>query len=447
MPDTQPRMAAAITHRSVLRIAWPIILANTATPLLGLADTAVIGNFGSTAELAAIALGSLWFMLLYWSFGFLRMGTSGFTAQADGAGNSAEVRASLGRALLIAWALGLAMLTLQIPILGALRWLFSASSEVETIAAEYFRIRLWAAPAHLGLFALFGVLVGLGESRTLMALQLGLNGSNILLDVLFAGYFQMGAAGIALGTAIAEYGALGAGLIMVTRLLARQHPGPLFERARILDTERLAGTLKANTDILIRTFLMLLAFAWFTNQGARLGDATLAANHVLLQLIMFSAFFMDGFAFAAESLIGRAVGAGDRARFERSVRISSQWSALTALALAATILIAGDAIIALLTDLPAVRDAARLYLLWCALYVACSFAAFQFDGIFIGATRTRDLRNAAIISVALFAPLGVFGTQHFGNHGLWASFVAYVLLRAVTLWRRYPALRAEFSDG
>ena len=205
--------------------------------------------------------------------------------------------------------------------------------------------------------------------------------------------------------------------------------------------------LLANTDILIRTFLMLLAFAWFTNQGARLGDATLAANHVLLQLIMFSAFFMDGFAFAAESLIGRAVGAGDRARFERSVRISSQWSALTALALAATILIAGDAIIALLTDLPAVRDAARLYLLWCALYVACSFAAFQFDGIFIGATRTRDLRNAAIISVALFAPLGVFGTQHFGNHGLWASFVAYVLLRAVTLWRRYPALRAEFSDG
>lgn len=431
-------------------MAWPIVLANVATPLLGLIDTAVIGNTGSVEDLGAIALGALLFNLVFWTFGFLRMSTTGFIAQALGAGDEAEVRATLARACLIALALGLLLLVLQRP-LGhwAWRW-FAGSPGVESVAAEYYAIRIWGAPAELLLYVVMGGLIGLGWNRSLLVLQLLLNGLNAALDITLAGVLGWGAGGIALGTAVAGWTTMLLGLAWLLLGLRRRHQAaePFWPWSRIRDLRRLRSTLGAHSDIMLRTVLMLLAFAWFTNHGAAFGDAVLGANHVLLQLIGFSAFFLDGYAFVAESLIGRAIGAGRRGDFDRVVRRSTVLAAATAALLALAILSGGGAAIETLTDLAPVREAAREFLPWCAVYVLLSFGAFQLDGVFIGATRTRDLRNASLQSVLLFVALAWLLECRLGNHGLWLAFTVYVLARALTLLWRYPRLRASaFSSN
>lgn len=438
------------SRRRILRLAWPIVLANCAVPLLGLVDTAVIGNTGSVQGLGAIALGTLVFSFVYWTFGFLRMGTTGFTAQAAGAGDEPEVRASVARALLTAGALGMAIILLQVPIARMATALLSASAEIERVTGAYILIRAWGAPATLAIFAVSGLLIGLGRSRGLLAVHLVLNGLNIALDLLFAGVLGWGVRGIALGTAIAEWVTLGFALLLVSRLLRRRHRDDeaFWPLPRIRDRARLISTLRANADIMIRTLFLLSGFAWFTNQGARYGDTLLATNHILLQLIAFSAFFLDGFAFVTESLVGGAVGTGGRAAFDRAVRRSTELAAATAVLLAGSIALFGDAAIALLTDLPATRDAASTYLPFAAVYVALSFPAFQLDGVFIGATRTRDMRNASILSVAVFLVAWWPLATAYGNRGLWASFIVYVVARAVALLRRLPALRASLdNDG
>ena len=297
------------TRARVLRIAWPIVLANAAVPLLGLADTAVIGRTGRTADLGSIALGALLFSFLYWSFGFLRMGTTGFTAQAAGAGDEPEVRAALARALALGAAVGLGLVALQLPVSAVAFRLLHGSAEVESLARSYFTIRIWGAPATLATFALLGLFVGLGASRLLLIVQVVLNGLNIALDVLFAGVLGWGVRGIALGTVIAEWSTVLLALGLAVRLLRarRRDDEPLLPLARLRDLSRLARTLSANADIMVRTLFLLFGFAWFTDQSARFGDTLLAANHVLLQLVSFAAFFLDGFAFASESLVGTAM--------------------------------------------------------------------------------------------------------------------------------------------
>lgn len=420
------------------------MLANCAEPLLGLVDTAVIGNTGSVEELGAIALGALVFSFVYWGFGFLRMGTTGFTAQAAGAGDEPEVRASQGRALITAFGLGIAVLVLQWPIAWAALGLLTASPEVESITRDYILIRIWGAPATLAVFTVNGTLIGLGKTRSLLAVQLFLNGMNIVLDVLFAGVFGWGASGIALGTAIAGWSALGFSLFILFRILRERHTDdePFWPSDRIRDRERLFSTLRVNTDIMIRTLFLLFGFAWFTNQGARYGDAVLAANHILLQLISFSAFFLDGFAFATESLVGGAVGSKSRLIFDAAVRRSTHLAAGTAVLLAAIIWLFGDAAIAGLTNLPAVRDVATSYLSLAAVYVLLSFPAFQLDGIFIGATRTRDMRNASILSTLVFLGAWWLLAIPYGNTGLWVAFIVYVVARAVALIVFFPGLRS-----
>jgi MATE family multidrug resistance protein len=371
------------------------------------------------------------------------MGTTGFTAQAAGAGDEPEVRATLGRALLLAFALALAVLVLQWPILHGALWLLEGSTEVEDIAAEYFLIRVWAAPATLGTFALMGTLVGLGKSRTLLAVQIVLNGSNIAFDVWFAGVLGWGARGIAVGTLIAEWMSFVVAAVLVVRILGARHRDaePFVLRSRLFDPVRMRRLLAANSDIMIRTLLLVAGFTWFISESARFGDASLAANHLLLEFVAFSAFFLDGFAFVAEAIVGQAVGARELPRFDLAVRRSTELAGATAVVLAVLILGLGAPAVRLLTDLEPVRGAAIALLPFAALYVLCSFAAFQLDGIFIGATRTRDMRNAAVLSVAAFAvawwPLTRFG----GNQGLWLAFVAYVCARAVALGWYYPGLR------
>ena len=439
----------AISRRTILSKAWPIILANAAVPTLGLVDTAVIGNFGTTAELGAIALGAIIFSFIYWSFGFLRMGTTGFTAQAVGAEDEAEVRATLGRALLIALTIGCSLTLLQWPLAELAFWLLDSSAEVENAARAYFFIRIWGAPATLAMFAVTGSLIGLGLTRKLLAIQLLLNGVNAILDVYFAGVLGLGARGIALGTLIAEWSSCLIALTLLHRVLRRRHRDEerFWSWPRIADPQKLRRTLAANGDIMIRTLTLVFAFAWFVNQSARFGDVILAANHILLQLVSFSAFFLDGFAFVAESLVGQALGARQRERFRRAVALSTQLACITALLLALALLALGQQAIAVLTDLPAVRQAAGDALPWCALYVLLAVVAFQLDGIFIGCTRTREMRNAALLSAAIFLASSWPLSGHYGNHGLWWSFIVYVVARALMLLPYYGRLEASLRQA
>lgn len=433
----------SISYRYLLQKAWPIILANASVPLLGLVDTAVIGNVGSITDLGAIAFGALIFSFVYWSFGFLRMGTTGFTAQASGAGDQQEVRAVLGRALLIALCLGVVLILIQWPIGLAAFSLLDGSAPVEAVAQQYFDIRIWGAPATLATFALMGLLIGLGKSRTLLIVQLFLNGLNILLDVWFAGILGWGASGIALGTVIAEWTTvLLAGWLVYRTLNERKLLTEVFwPKAKIMDLSALLKTASANLDIMLRTLILVFSFAFFINQSAKFGDTVLASNHILLQLIAFSAFFLDGYAFVVEALVGGAIGAKRSDVFDLAVRRSTVLALITAILLALVIALVGDIAVMLMTDISSVRLAANQLLPFAALYVLFSFAAFQLDGIFIGASFTRQMRDAAALSIAVyFIAWWALSDQH-GIQGLWGAMIIYVVARAVALLLFYPPLR------
>ena len=433
----------SISYRYLLQKAWPIILANASVPLLGLVDTAVIGNVGSITDLGAIAFGALIFSFVYWSFGFLRMGTTGFAAQASGAGDEQEVRAVLGRALLIALCLGVVLILIQWPIGLAAFSLLDGSAPVEAVAQQYFDIRIWGAPATLATFALMGLLIGLGKSRTLLIVQLFLNGLNILLDVWFAGILGWGASGIALGTVIAEWTTvLLAGWLVYRTLNERKLLTEVFwPKAKIMDLSALLKTASANLDIMLRTLILVFSFAFFINQSAKFGDTVLASNHILLQLIAFSAFFLDGYAFVVEALVGGAIGAKRSDVFDLAVRRSTVLALITAILLALVIALVGDIAVMLMTDISSVRLAANQLLPFAALYVLFSFAAFQLDGIFIGASFTRQMRDAAALSIVVyFIAWWALSDQH-GIQGLWGAMIIYVVARAVALLLFYPSLR------
>lgn len=419
------------------------MLANAAIPLLGLVDTAVIGNTGTVNDLGSIALGALVFSFVFWGFGFLRMGTTGFTAQAAGQGNSAEVRATAARGLLLAAALGVLLLVLQQPIIWASLQLLKASAEVETLTATYIGIRIWSAPASLALFAVLGALIGLGRTRDVLIIQLVLNGLNIALDVLFAGVLHRGVAGIALGTLLAEWLTIFVALGLLVRVLRaeRQDEEPWWPVARLKDRARARAMLSANADIMVRTLFLLLGFGWFANQGAQFGTVILAANHVLLQLISLSAYLLDGYAHATEILVGRAIGAGEKLAYAVTVRRSSVLAGVSALALALLAWLLGPWVIAQLTDLPDVRAMAVQYLPYTATYIALAFAAFQLDGIFVGATATRPMRNASVLSCVAFIALSLALIRLWGNDGLWLAFIAFVVMRAVALLVRLPSVQ------
>lgn len=423
-------------------------MANAAVPLLGLVDTAVIGNVGDVAELGAIAFGALIFSFVYWSFGFLRMGTTGFTAQAHGAGDELEVRAVLGRALIMAICLGLGLIVLQWPIRTLAFSLLDGSGPVELTAQSYFNIRIWGAPATLATFALMGLLIGLGNSRQLLLVQLFLNGFNIALDVFFAGILSWGVQGIALGTVIAEWlTVFFSGWLIYRELnLRRAQQHEFWPRSRILDKQALLRTLSANADIMIRTLLLVFSFAFFVNQSARFGDVVLAANHILLQLVSFAAFFLDGYAFVVESLVGSSLGARRRDIFDSAVKRSTVLAFVTAVLLAGGLWIFGERAVNLLTDIEPVRMAASGMLFLAAVYILFSFAAFQLDGIFIGASFTRQMRNAAFISLAVFLLVWLLLIDRYGVNGLWWAMIVYVVARAGALLGFYPGLRKAIAE-
>ncbi len=443
MPNASDSAARAwLSHRTVLAIALPVILSNVSTPLIGVVDTAVVGRLPDPAYIGAVAIGSLIFTFVFWAFGFLRMGTTGLTAQALGASDHDEVVSSLGRALLIAGAVGAVLIALQWPIREIAFALLQGTPGVESLARSYFDIRIWAAPATLANYALLGWFIGLGRTDIGLVLQLVLNVTNMALDVLFVLGFGWDVRGVAFGTVIAEVLAAAIGIAIAIRHARAMHGH--WRRASLLQPERLKRTIAVNRDIMIRSLALIFVFVWFVAQGARQGDVTLAANAVLMQFISVSAYFLDGLAFAAESLVGRAVGAANRAGLVAAARITTVWAVGLAALAASIIAIFGPALIDLLTIDEATRAAARVYLPWVAAAPLLGVWAFQLDGIFIGATRTVDMRNAMLLSLAIFLA-GWWLLTPFANHGLWAALHVHYLARIGTLAYFFPRLIRSLS--
>lgn len=439
-----PIAAGDYGPRRVLAIALPVVVSNATVPIQGAVDTAVIGSLGDAVYLAAVGLGAQIFSLLFGVFNFLQIGSSGLTAQALGAGDGGRVLNTLLRALLIAVLIAALLILAQAPIRAAALGLFAASAEAEALAGAYFDIRIWGAPAELANYALFGWFAGQEMTRRLFQHQLALAVTNVSLNLLFVLGLGMDVDGVALATALASYAGLGYALWLAQGRAAAVRPaGWRPEAARILKRDELARLMALNRDIFVRTLLLIGSFAWMTRLGSTLGDAVLAANVVLWQFFQVSAYALDGFAIAAETLVGQAVGARDPKRLRRAAAATSLWSgALAALIAGALILLSGP-IIDLFTTAPEVRALARDYALWAALTPLMGFAAFQLDGIFVGATGAREMRNAMIAAAALYVPLGWLLTQTLGNHGLWLATHLFLLARAAALLAYYPRLEAR----
>jgi MATE family multidrug resistance protein len=431
------RADPSLTHRAVLRIAVPVMLSNVSTPLIGVVDTAIIGRYPDPSYIGAVAVGSLVFTFTFWAFGFLRMGTTGLTAQALGAADRDELAATLARSLLIALGAGAALLALQRPLGAAAFALLGAQPDVGRLARRFFDVRIWSAPASLANYALLGWFVGLGRTDIGLALQLILNLTNMALDALFVLGFGWDVRGVALGTLIAEYVAASAGLAIALRHL--RGTGGRWSRDRVLARDKLRRTFAVSGDIMVRTLALSAVFAWFVSQGARQGDVVLAANAILMHFISVAAFFLDGLAFAAEALVGRAVGAARRVGLTAAARTTTAWAFGTAALLALLFATFGTRFVDLLTVDDTARAAARTFLPWAAAAPLLGVWAFQLDGIFIGATRTADMRRAALASLLIFLAAWWLLTPY-GNQGLWAAFYVHYLARIGTLLYYYPAL-------
>lgn len=436
--DNEVGITRPVTHATILSLAVPIILSNITTPLVGAVDTAVIGQLGVPALVGGVAIGATIFSLLFWSFGFLRLGTSGMTAQAFGRRDPAEIAATLQRALLIAAVAGLGLIVLQMPIRSFALWVIGGSPEVVEAAGTYFDVRIWSAPAAFVNFAILGWLVGLGRAGLAFAIELLLNITNIALSIGLTLGLDMGVMGVALATLAAEVVAAIAGMLVARRQLGNN--GGLVGWAVVLDRVQLVRVMAVNTDIMIRNFCLIAAFTVFTSQGARTDDVTLAANAILFDLFGITAYFLDGFAHAAETFVGRAVGAERRDRLREAVWLPTLWAGAISLAVSGLAWLGGGFVIDLMTTSQEIRSIAREYLLWCALSPIAGFLAFQCDGIYIGATRTKDMRNFMILSLAVYLGAAALLVPAYGNHGLWAALTIFFLARGATLGLRLPAL-------
>ena len=435
-----PPDADRLTHRRVLKIALPIMISNATVPILGAVDTGVVGQLGQAAPIGAVGIGAIILTAIYWVFGFLRMGTAGFTSQAHGAGDAPEVSALLMRALLIGFAAGLLMIALQVPLFAGAFLISPASSEVETLARQYMAIRVWSAPAAIAIYGITGWLIALERARAVLLLQLWMNGVNILLDLWFVLGLGWGVQGVALATFLAETSGLALGLWLCRS--AFRTPGWL-NWARILDRARLMRMAAVNRDILIRSLLLQAIFVSFLFFGADFGDVTLAANQILIQFLQITAYALDAFAFAAEALIGQALGAGSRHRLRRSALLTSGWGLVCVIALSLIFAVFGTRIIDLMATAPEVRAEARGYLIYMVVAPILGVAAWMFDGIFIGATRAADMRNMMALSFLAYGAALAILMPVWGNHGLWLALLISFIARGVTLALRYPALEAQ----
>ncbi|SPJ23637.1 MATE family efflux transporter [Palleronia abyssalis] len=432
-----------VTHRRVLAVAMPIVLSNATVPILGAVDTGVVGQLGEAAPIGAVGIGAVVLSAIYWIFGFLRMGTTGFASQALGRDDLDEGAAILSRGLGIGLLGGLAIIVLQLPLFRAAFWVSPASSDVESMARAYMGIRVWSAPALISIFAITGWLIAAERTRGVFVIQIWMNGVNVALDLWFVLGLGWGVEGVARATFIAEWSGFALGLWLCRDAFST----PAWrDRARVLDPAKLKRFAQVNSDILIRSMLLQAMVVSFLLLSSRFGDVRLAANQILLQFLNITAYAMDGFAFAAEAIVGSALGRGRRDLFRRGAILTSIWGAVTGAVLALAFLLGGGAIIDVMTTAPEVRDAARLFLPYMIAAPILGCAAWMLDGIFIGATRTADMRNMMVVSAVLYAVSLAILMPAFGAHGLWLAFLIGFVARGVTLGLRYPALERSVGS-
>ncbi|MGH1353477.1 MAG: MATE family efflux transporter [Thalassovita sp.] len=428
-----------VTHRRVLKVAVPIVISNATVPILGAVDTGVVGQMGLAAPIGAVGIGAIVLTGVYWMFGFLRMGTTGLTSQARGAGQEGEVAALLTRAMMIAAVAGLAIIALQIPIFWAAFQVSPASDEVETLARTYMQIRIFSAPAAIGLYGVTGWLIGQERTGAVLAIQLWTNGMNILLDLWFVLGLGWGVEGVAVATFCAEW----TGLVVALWFCRAAFRVPAWrDWARVFDRVKLAHMMSVNTDILLRSLLLQVIFISFLMLGADFGDDVLAANQVLMQFLYITAYALDGFALGAEALVGKAMGARNRAAVRQSAILTSLWGVGVSMALTLVFALAGGLIIDLMTTAEGVRSTARTFLIYMVMAPILGSASWMLDGIFIGATRGRDMRNMMAVSFVIYLAALAVLLPIFGNHGLWIALLISFVARGITLGLRYPALEA-----
>ena len=426
-------------NRRVWGLSWPIILANLTVPLPGAVDTAVLGHLDHEAYLGAMSLNIAIFSFLYYGFVFLRMGLTGPTAQARGAGDSPEVRAILFRGLGLAVGISSLILLLQGLIALLVFPLFGASAGVEAVARDYYHVRIWGTPAALVSFVLTGWFLGLGSARIPMTIQIVANSLNMVLDVWFVLGLGWGAEGAAAATVVGDYAGMAVGLLMVWRH-SRTWPAGGLDWRRVGDTSQIRRMMGINANIFLRTLCLLGAFALFAALGARLGDDVLAANAILLNFFYFASFGLDGIAHATETLAGDAVGRRSRRDLTAIVRAALILGFWIAAGAGLIYWLAGGPLIRLFTSLPDIRDLAQAHLGWVVALPLLSVWCFIFDGVFLGATWTRELRNMMLLSSAVFVAAAYGFTTLWGSHGLWLSFLLFMALRGATLWIRWPVL-------
>ena len=432
-----------VTHRLVLSIAVPMTLGFLTTPLIGLTDTAVAGRLGSADALAGLAVGAVIFDLLLGSFNFLRASTTGLVAQAFGRGDRREEQAIYWRSLAIALFCGLAIALLSPLLLSGGLFLMAPPPRVAEVTATYFMIRVLAAPMALANYALLGFVLGRGQGLTGLLLQAIINGINIVLSITLGLGLEWGIAGVAWGTFAGETIGIFAGfLIVVTRFERADRPS----RAEIFARERLRALFSLNRDIMIRTFVLIGAFAIMTRVGSSFGPLALAANAVLMNIFLVSGYYLDGLANAAEQLVGRAFGANFRPAFDRAVKLTMLWSFALGAVTTLLFLVFGQDVIDLLTTTESVRAEAAQYLPWAALTAVTGALAFQMDGGFIGATWSAAMRNMMLAAFAVYLAALVVFVPLLGNHGLWLALNLFLASRGVFLAWRLPALAGrQFS--
>lgn len=436
--------SSGLTRRKVLALAVPIMAANIATPLVGLVDIAVIGRTGTTAEIAAVALGALIFNFLFWAFGFLRMGSTALTAHADGAGDEAEARAALYRGVMVGLGLGTIFIIAQWPVREISFMAFSATPEIEAAGKAYFDARIWGSPAALAGFAIYGWLIGLGRTGAALALQVILNVVNAALSIVFVYGLDMGVSGLGASSALALWIHVIAAVPIILAVLTQRNK-PVPGGAGLFDAGALKRLFAVNRDIFIRTLALLAGFVWFNEASLREGADVLAGNAVLLQFVSITAYFLDAFAHVTETVTGKAAGRRDWKALTRAFRLASEQAAVFALILTVGLLVFGEALIGLMTTDAATRAVAAAYLPFCALAPVIGLASWQLDGLMIGTMRGPLMRNAMLASLAIYLALDFALRPAFGGTGLWLAFLGYYAARAVTLGVGWPGLRRDIK--
>lgn len=419
-------------NRSILRLAIPNIISNITIPLLGLVDMILMGHLGSASYIGAIALGGTIFSVLYSFFSFLRAGTTGFTAQAFGSNDKIETIYSLYRSICIGIPIIIFILLMQTPIAKLSGILLDGSEEVKSLAISYFYIRIWAAPANILLYCLNGWFVGMQNTKIPMYIAILINVMNIIFSLFFVLILKQNVTGVALGTVIAQY----SGLLLAMILLIKKYKSYFINinKKTLFDFTQIRRFFKVNTDLMIRSFLLIISIAFFTNQSAKLGDNILAVNMILLQSFYIFSYFTDGFAYAGEAMVGRYIGSKDKNNLVKAVRLLLLWGFSISIPFTILYALFPSTFVKIISDNPNILLEVKPYYIYMIIIPLITFAAFIWDGIYIGATASKAIRNTMIIAtIFVFIPVWYFLTPKFGNHGLWIAFLCFMIARGASM--------------